>query len=158
MTKYSRAQAVLHWAVFLLIVQQFVFHEAIVEAFGAFMKGQEFAFSPLIAAHVFGGILVGIFAVARLWLRKSRGVPEELPAPAAQRLVAKIIHIGLYVLLIAMPVSGAVAWFGGVGAAAGAHEIMKAIMLTFVGLHIVGAIYHQVVLKDGIMARMSMRG
>ena len=85
MTKYSRAQAVLHWAVFLLIVQQFVFHEAIVEAFGAFMKGQQFAFSPLIAAHVFGGILVGIFAVARLWLRKSRGVPEELPAPAAQR-------------------------------------------------------------------------
>lgn len=158
MTKYSRIQIILHWLAFLLIVQQFIFHDAISEAFRAVMKGQEFAFSPLVAAHVFGGILVGLFAIWRLTLRKSVGVPEELPAPPMQQLVAKVVHIGLYALMFALPISGAVAWFGSVGAAGEAHEVMKALLLAFVGLHIVGAVYHQVVMKDGIMKRMSLRG
>ena len=39
MSKYSRAQMILHWAIFILVVTQFAFHEAIVDAFEAMLKG-----------------------------------------------------------------------------------------------------------------------
>ena len=158
MIRYSRPQIILHWMAFLVILQQFVFHDAISEAFRAAMRGQDIAFSPLVAAHVFGGILVGLFAIWRLVLRKTVGVPPELPAAPVQQMIAKGVHVALYALMLALPLSGAVAWFGSVEAAGEAHEVMKATLIAMVALHVLGALMHQFVLKDGILRRMSLRG
>ena len=67
-------------------------------------------------------------------------------------------HWGLYALMILLPVSGSVAWFLGVRDAAEVHEVMKTVMLVLIVLHVVGALYHQLVQKDGLMRRMSLRG
>ncbi|MCW1954375.1 cytochrome b/b6 domain-containing protein [uncultured Lentibacter sp.] len=153
-TRYSRLQIVLHWLVFALIAQQYIFKDAISTAWGRVTDGLEAGFDPLVLAHVAGGALVLIFALWRLMLRARRGV---LPAQEANRLqgvLAKITHVGLYALMILMPVSGSVAWFGGLQAAAQGHNVMKVILLALVALHIAGALYHQFVLRDNILARM----
>jgi len=153
-TRYSRLQIVLHWLVFALIAQQYIFKDAISTAWGRVTDGLEAGFDPLVLAHVAGGVLVLIFALWRLMLRARRGV---LPAQEANRLqgvLAKITHVGLYALMILMPVSGSVAWFGGLQAAAQGHNVMKVILLALVALHIAGALYHQFVLRDNILARM----
>jgi cytochrome b561 len=82
------------------------------------------------------------------------GVPAAIESGRVQGLLAKVAHVGLYVLLILMPVCGAVAWFGGVEAAAQGHNVMKVLLLALVVLHVVGALYHQFVLRDGTLARM----
>ena len=56
--------------------------------------------------------------------------------------------------MILMPLSGSVAWFGGVEAAAQGHNVLKIVLLALVALHLVGALYHQFVLRDGTLARM----
>jgi cytochrome b561 len=56
--------------------------------------------------------------------------------------------------MILMPVSGSVAWFGGVEAAAQGHNILKIALLALIALHVAGALWHQFVLKDGLIARM----
>lgn len=119
---YSRTQIALHWVAFLLIVQQFVLHEGIAEAWDLVEDGGVPAFDPIVAAHVLGGMAVLAFALWRLVLRRSRGVPD-LPAggSALTHLAAHLGHYALYALMILMPVSGAVAWFGGVEAAGEAH-------------------------------------
>ena len=153
-TRYSRLQIVLHWLVFALIAQQYIFKDAISTAWGRVTDGLEAGFDPLVLAHVAGGALVLIFALWRLMLRARRGV---LPAQEANRLqgvLAKITHVGLYALMILMPVSGSVAWFGGLQAAAQGHNVMKVILLALVALHIAGTLYHQFVLRDNILARM----
>ncbi|WP_415183797.1 cytochrome b/b6 domain-containing protein, partial [Phaeovulum sp.] len=91
----------------------------------------------------------------RLALRARRGAP---PPPAEEapslQMVAMATHGLLYMVLIAMVISGGMAWFGGIKQAASTHELMKLALLLLIGLHIVGALYHQVVLKTNIMMRM----
>lgn len=153
-TGYSRTQIVLHWVVLVLIALQYLFHDAISSAWDRVEEGAEVAFDPLVLGHVAGGGLVLLLALWRLGLRARRGAPAPLDSGRLQVVIAKLTHTGLYALMILMPVSGAVAWFGGVGAAAEGHEVLKALLLALVALHVVGAVYHQLVLRDGTMARM----
>lgn len=158
-TGYSRAQIALHWVIFLLIVPQYLLHEHISQAWGKIERGQEIAFHPLIAAHVIGGALILALMIWRIVLRRSRGAPPfPSEEPLAMQWIARLTHVGLYALLLLMPVSGAAAWFGGVGAAAEAHEVMRILLLALIVLHILGALYHQFVLKTDIMARMKRAG
>ncbi|TDK42187.1 cytochrome b [Antarcticimicrobium luteum] len=158
-THYTRAQIALHWGIFLLIALQYLFHEPIVAAWDRLREGAEIAFSPLVAGHVFGGLLILALVVWRIALRLTRGTPP-LPEeePAALKRVAHGTHLGLYGLMLLMPVTGALAWFGGIGPAAGAHGLLRLLLLALVALHVAGALYQQFVLKTGIMARMKRPG
>ena len=158
-TTYSRTQILLHWLMFILIAAQFLLHEPISEAWDKIEDGLPYAFHPLIAAHVFGGLLILVLVLWRGKIRLSHGAPS-LPAeePALMKLAAHATHLSLYALMVLLPVSGAVAWFGGVEAAGEAHEVMRAVLLFLVLLHVVAALYHQFVLKTNIMARMKLSG
>ena len=153
-TGYSRLQIALHWLVFALIAQQYLFKDAMSAAWDRVTDGLKAGFDPLVLPHVAGGALVLIFALWRLALRARRGVPPAIEASKVQGILAKLTHVGLYWLMILMPVSGAVAWFGGVEAAAAGHNVLKIALLVLVALHVVGALYHQFVLRDGTLARM----
>lgn len=153
-TGYTRLQIALHWIAALLIVQQYLFKDAISTAWEAATKGLESPFNPLVLAHVAGGALILIFAIWRLSIKAGRGAPGVVGDSAMQRMLAKATHLGLYALMILMPVSGSVAWFGGVAVAAQGHNILKILLLALVALHVVGAVYHHFVLKDGLINRM----
>lgn len=153
-TGYSRKQIALHWIVFALIAAQYLFKDAMSNAWDQIAKGVEVGFQPLVLAHVAGGALVLLFALWRLALRARRGVPPAIESSAVQAALAKITHVGLYALMILMPISGSVAWFGGVQLAAQGHNILKIALLALIALHVAGALYHQFALRDGTLARM----
>ena len=56
--------------------------------------------------------------------------------------------------MLLMPLSGAAAWFAGAEQAAGAHSLMKMALLTLIVLHVAAVVYHQFVLKNGVLMRM----
>lgn len=152
---YSARQIRLHWLVAVVIVLQFVLHEPISQAWDGIAAGQSPAFNWLILAHITGGVLVLVFALWRLVLRQTRGVPPAPEAEAAPlRVAAHLGHLALYALMIAMPLSGMAAWFGGIRAAAEAHEVMKAALMALVAVHVIAALWHQFWLKDGLILRM----
>lgn len=152
---YSRAQIVLHWLIAVMIVLQYVLHEPIANAWEMFQEGREFVFHPLIAQHVFGGLAVLALVLWRLRLRVRRGAPQppEHEHPAL-KLAAHATHWLFYALMILMPVSGAAAWFGAVGVAAEAHEVMKVVLLALFIVHVAAALMHRFILKSGVMERM----
>ena len=154
-TGYSRSQIVLHWSVLGLIALQFLFHDAISEAWERLEDGAELVFNPLVAAHLAGGAMVLVFALWRLGLRVRRGVPAPIESSLVQVVVARLTHVGLYAMMILMPLSGAVAWFGGVDAAAEGHEVLKVVLLALIALHVLEAVYHHFVLRDGTLTRMA---
>lgn len=155
-TGYSRAQISLHWAVALLIIYQLVFGEDMSHAWRALRDNPETATSFGAWVHIIAGILVLILALWRLALRMTRGVPEapEVESPLI-RLAGSLTHGGLYLLMLALPITGLLAWYGGISALAPLHgELLKLLTIVLIGLHVLGALYHQFVRRDGLMDRM----
>ena len=156
---YTKLQIRLHWAIFLFIALQYIGHEPISEAWEQLSRGESIAFDPLVLGHVFLGGMIFLLVLMRIAARLRYGAPalpeEEAPA---MRMVAHATHLGLYALMIAMPLSGALAWFTRSEAAGDAHEVMRVLLLALVGLHVLGALYHQFVLKTDVMARMKRPG
>jgi cytochrome b561 len=158
MHPYSKTQIILHWAVALLIVAQFVLNDAIGSAWRAFRQGQDVTFDPLVAAHVFGGIAILVLVGWRLIIRARQGAVA--PVVGTSPMMVKVAHwghIAMYAAMVPVGVSGLAAWFGEVLIAGEIHELLKPVILALVGGHVVAALYHQFYLKDGLMRRMSLR-
>ncbi|MFG1379653.1 cytochrome b [Xanthobacter autotrophicus] len=156
---YSRTQIALHWAVAALVAAQYLFNDAIAEAWSAHVQGTAYGFDPLVLAHVAGGVLILVLVLWRIALRATRGVPPlpESEHPALH-LLAQVTHLAFYGVLIALSVSGALAWFADVRPAAGAHNVLKVVLLALIVLHVLAVIFHHSVLKTGVMRRMVRPG
>lgn len=152
---YTLTQIILHWVVFLLVAAQFILHDGISHAFRSFLREGTFEPSALVISHVAGGILIFVLVLWRMAIKVRRGTP---PLPAEEspllRLAAHLAHLGLYALLILAALSGAVAWFGGFAWAGETHEIMKTLLMLLVIVHVLGALYQQLVLKSDVLKRM----
>ncbi len=158
-TGYSRTQIALHWAVAALVAAQYLLNDAIAAAWKAHVQNIAYSFDPLILAHVVGGALILVLVLWRIALRVTRGAPplpkEEPPALA---LLARLAHLTFYAVLIALSASGALAWFADVRPAASVHNVLKVVLLALIALHILAVIFHQIVLKSGVMLRMVRPG
>lgn len=152
---YSRMQIALHWIVVALVAAQYIFKDAIANAWIAWHQGAAFTFDPRILAHIVVGLLILLLVGWRLVLRVKRGAPPSpQDEPGAMRAIAKLSHAGFYVLLAALSVSGTLAWFGDVVPAAQLHNLLKTALLALVALHVLAALLHHVVLKTDVMRRM----
>ncbi|MBM4196781.1 MAG: cytochrome b [Gammaproteobacteria bacterium] len=137
----------------------------------------------LSRAHNTLGFLVLIVVLLRLGWRTANPTPQ-LPAAlkAWQRLTARTTHVALYGLLILLPLSGwsalsaydgefPIFFFGWDDvprlvpqATPGSpftsdlfgeiHESALWVLGTMLAMHVIAAVWHQFVLKDGILARM----
>ena len=57
--------------------------------------------------------------------------------------------------MLALPITGLLAWYGGVTSLAGLHgELLKTLLWVMIALHVIAALYHQFVLKDHLLDRM----
>lgn len=135
--------------------------------------------TQVFGIHKAFGVLVLLLAFVRLGWRLGKGAPD-LPAamPPLERLGAKLGHVALYALMIAMPIDGillsqsggrAVNVFGLVlptvieknealkKAFEEGHEIMAWILAVVVVVHVAAAIRHHVMLKDDVLKRMLPR-
>ncbi len=155
-TGYNRTQIILHWVIAALVVFQFVGHDAIVEVSELIAKGQDPAMPVLARAHVLLGGLTLLLMIWRIFLRVTHGVPASPEGvKPIQSLIAKAVHLILYLSLIAMPLSGMGAWFGGQEIAATVHTTLKFALILSIALHVAGAVYQQHVLKTNIIKRMT---
>ena len=154
-TRYSNSQIALHWAVAVLVVGQYLFNEPIAQAWNAAANGLPVSFSPLILAHVAGGVLILALVIWRLVLKSQRAAPPPPDnEPALLKLAGQLAHWSLYGLLAAMSISGMAAWFGGLEAAAAAHGVLKILLIALIGLHVLAVIFHHLILKNPILKRM----
>ncbi|CAH1673952.1 cytochrome b [Chelatococcus asaccharovorans] len=158
-TGYSRAQIALHWAVAALVVAQYLAHDAIVAAWSAHVQGKAYGFDPLIPAHVVGGALILVLVLWRIALRVARGAPPPPDQePPILGLLARGAHLAFYAVLIALSVSGGLAWFADLRPAVSVHNVLKGMLLALIAVHVLAVIFHRIVLKSGVMQRMVRPG
>lgn len=168
--RYDRLSMALHWlsagAVLLAI--------ALIEFKGVFGKGAGREMIKL--AHYQAGALVLALTTMRVvWsLKRARIAPLETETPT-DRVLAKIVHGGLYVALLAVPVAGVLSllaagkpvvllgidlpvWSEGGKTLAKSfkrfHESLANGMLALLFLHVGAALWHRHVRRDAVMHRM----
>ncbi len=158
---------VVHWLTVLLILG----------AWFTSMGGRRMVENPPLL-HFSLGLAVLVLVLPRFLLRLAGGAPKESPAKGLLAVAAKAGHAVLYLFLIALPLSG---WYaasrigvpisffglsvpaitapvqGAPGLIADLHENAGTIILYLAGLHALMAIWHQFVLRDGTLQRMSLR-
>lgn len=164
--RYSKSMVVIHWLTVLLIL-------------GAWLTstgGRHMAENPPLL-HFSLGLAVLVLVLPRLLLRLVGGAPAEVRTGGLLAAAAKVGHAVLYLFLLALPLSG---WYaasrlgvpvsflglqlpaiaervqGAPGLIADLHENAGTIILYLAGLHAVMAVWHQFVLRDGTLQRMSL--
>ena len=131
--------------------------------------------------HKSVGITLLALIVVRLFWRITHRPPALLDTlTATEKKIATGGHHLLYLLMFALPITGlvmainskfeyGVKWFGvslmnGLDNKAiresfvDVHEVVGIIMLVVIGIHILGALKHKFIDKDGTMSRMSLCG
>ncbi|MFM0075791.1 cytochrome b [Paraburkholderia sediminicola] len=169
---YSGTAVALHWLIALLIVCGFCIGWIMTDIPG---------FTPTklkyFSWHKWIGVTVFVLAVARvLWRATHRAPAPDSATPAWQQAAAHLVHGLLYVLMLAIPVSGyfyssaagiQVVYLGIVPLPTliGPDQALKAILrtvhvllnytlLALVAMHVLAALKHQFVDRDGLLARM----
>ncbi|NRP59476.1 MULTISPECIES: cytochrome b [unclassified Marinobacterium] len=148
---YSKTQIVLHWSTVALVIAQYVLHDSIVNAWELIQSGKSVSFDPLVLSHVAGGIFIAAIVLIRLRLRSIS--THETKDLLGNRL-SNIAHKLLYAILLMMVLSGGMAWFFNIDAAANAHNLFKVLLLITVLGHVLAALYHHFIMKDGLLNRM----
>ena len=131
----------------------------------------------LLLKHMLAGALILALTLLRLFIRPRTRRPAPAPSGIAwaDRLLMPLVHRifdGLIVLMILSGVGLAIASdlpqivFFGHGHLPESfdalpmhtlHVLAARVLAAFVALHVAGALYHQFVLKDRLLSRMSLR-
>lgn len=171
-TKFHPLLIALHWLMLLLIAAIYI----TMEFSDIFPKGSAER-GLMKTTHFSLGISVLLLVVVRIAVRISTKVPPIIPAPnAMQDKLAKLMHLALYVFMIAMPLVGwlilsahgkSVPFFGMtlpplIPANEGLddvlhelHEIGGNIGYFLIAAHAAAGLFHHYKLKDNTLLRMS---
>lgn len=152
---FSGLQVALHWGIAGLIGVQLVFNRAVEADFDARMDGGTGQPGYGALLHVGVGLTILFLVLLRLAVRLARGAPEP-PAdnPRIILWLGMANHLALYALMLAMPLTGAIAWFGLREIAAELHEWGGVLMMVFVALHVLGALVEHFVFRQDTLSRM----
>lgn len=154
---YSASQIALHWIIVVLVAFQFLAHSAIEASWHAFQNGEGVpeGAAVLTYMHVSVGLAVLLCMLCRIYLRVTRGVPSPPhDEPRLLKIVSESVHRMIYLLLMLLPVSGAVAWFFGASLAAGAHVVMEKLLLGLIAAHIGGALFQHLIRRSDVVIRI----
>lgn len=170
MTRYHPVLVALHWLMALMLFMSLFAGMVVLEELDDSSADKVAALGP----HMVLGLVIGTLMILRFFLRIGTAKPDE--ATTGNTFfdqIARITHWAFYILVLAMVFSGmAMAAQGGLfpvvfGGAGGAlpeahveselddiHGAIAAALLALIVLHAAAALYHQFVLKDGLLRRM----
>jgi cytochrome b561 len=152
---YSLLQVVLHWTIAALVVLQLLVNEDVQDAFKmrSAIRPFDAEFGALL--HVGVGLTVFALALFRLVVRFHRGVPAAHKTnPPLVNFIGFVAHVALYAFLLAMPVTGAIAWFTGLALSAELHELGRFVLIPLIALHALGALAEHFVFRTNSLIRM----
>jgi superoxide oxidase len=170
--RFDQASIALHWLTVLLIVAQFAsawLREAV--------EHETSLAAAILATHQTMGVVTWIVGLARLvWRHKFAYLPPFPESmPKLQQSIAKANEYGLYALLFVQPITGLgrvlfrghpfelFIWEVPVllepnpearNFLLGAHEFGAKALLALIGLHAGAALFHRLILRDGVLQRM----
>jgi cytochrome b561 len=173
MTQYSKRMVIVHWLTLALLLAAWYLGDSLADA-----TDDSKATLAGYIAHIAVGGTVLLLTLSQLIFRRKDGRPPLVEDKPIYQVVAKGVHYLLYTALFVLPLSGVVILLTSKAGPAllafdanmlpkehdyhnvFAHEIHEQlvnVLIVLAVLHILGAIKHQFISKDGLMERMVLR-
>lgn len=167
-TQYGRVAVTMHWSSAIAVILTWSAGFVVAEIAPPAQQ------APILVAHITLGLIVFALTLLRIlwWAFADRHPGAPAGQPAWQVRAAQLVHLGLYVLLVLMAssgittliLSGAVPTILSGGPVPDfselipriAHGIMSKILLALFVLHAGAALWHQLVRRDHLLARMGV--
>ncbi|MGP9811365.1 cytochrome b [Rhodopseudomonas sp. NSM] len=168
--RYDLFTQSIHWLTLLIVVIAFVAGLVMEEM----PRGPEKV--QLLNLHASIGVILMALTTIRLTWRLAVPTLQSVPGPQLLRLGAKVVHVGLYLVLFAIPITGllmmaakgrAVEVFGlftlpplvstnraFVHSLEEVHEALAIVLLWLVGVHTAAALLHRFMFRDSVLYRM----
>ncbi len=169
--QYSKIAITLHWVIAVMVFMAlFIGGGALAE-----IKNSNPEKISALQGHMIWGSVVGVLMLIRLVVRFTTRKPVTVQTGnALLDRIGAYTHALLYLLIISMVVAGL-----GIAIMAGlpdvvflghgelpasfddllpraAHGLIAKILMAVIVLHVVGALYHQFILKDNLLSRMGI--
>ena len=175
---YSRTARALHWTTVALLALQVPVGLYMVYR-GNSLNLWDGLTNGLYTAHKLTGVTILLIVIWRLAYRTIHGKPADEPTIEPwQRIVSRLNHWGLYALLIATPIAGYIGIslfpaldIGGLFSlpavvapdkeaaktAFAVHGLLVLLLVLLIAMHVGAALYHYLIRKDNVLARMIPR-
>lgn len=153
---YSGLQISLHWLIMVMVVVQVVIGDDMTEMVDAMEEGESVSSGVSLwgTVHYWLGLAILAAMLARLVVRMTQGAPSHAGSQSSwQNAAAAALHWGFYAVLIAVPISGLMAYYG-IADVGDLHGLSKPLLIVLVGIHVLAALYNQYIRKDGTLTRM----
>ena len=155
---YNKFHIAIHWIVVFVIMLQMITGDKIALEFLA-LRNEAITNNGNTSnsqIHVLGGVFIFLLMAVRIFLRIKFGVPTPTKnTNALLKFLSTFVHLGIYIILFAIPITGLFA-FSTVNTDLGiAHKILVNILYLFIITHLIGVAYHQIFLGDNIMQRIT---
>lgn len=169
MTQYSNRMIFAHWLTLALLIAAWFLGDSLADA-----TDTSSATLTAYRLHIVVGVAVLLLTALRLFFRNKDGVPAPMGNTPMDK-VAKGVHHLLYATLFVLPLSGIATVFTSDAGRAllsgdakllpgkdafdqvfahSVHESMVGVLIVLVAIHVLGAIKHQFIMKDGLIKRM----
>jgi cytochrome b561 len=170
--RYTSTAIALHWLVALLLLGQFAFGLMLDDIpRGTPERGY------YVNLHKSTGLLIGLLIVLRVgWRLTHQAPPLPVAMPRWQRRAARFSHLGLYLCMLMLPLSGYLAsnfskhgikFFNVLrwapwgpddkvlyGIFNQLHHVSAALLAALVALHLLAVAKHMLIDRDGLLLRM----
>lgn len=169
--QYSRRMVTIHWLTLAMFVVVWYLGDILAGA-----RGEHTATMIGYLVHVLLGFAVLLLTALRMNYRNTDGVPAV--GKSLMDMASRVVHHGLYFLLILVSITGFMTMLtSGVGEALvtvnpgalpekftgpgiiphAVHEALVNVIIAAIVVHVLGAVVHQLFIKDKLMRRMWFR-
>ncbi|MGB3409348.1 MAG: cytochrome b/b6 domain-containing protein [Jannaschia sp.] len=150
---YTATQRRLHWITVALVAVQIALHDGIAQTWDAATATGDWSVTFGAGLHFAVGSAI-LLTMGLRWLLRQENPPAPAPAPKWSQRVSRAVHLGFYIILILLPVTGGLAWGGRSEGLGLVHEGLRAALIVLIAAHVGGVLVHSFVWKDGLIRRM----
>ena len=174
-SEWGSVSKALHWTIAALIIGSSIFILHVNDSTWWF-KSSPAVFITYIHWHKALGLIAFVLILVRLFWRRRHPVPQTVALTPFEKLWSHRVHIAIYALMIAVPITGWLAssffgsgtkfwglfeipsplpkWKPGVAIGYWAHFVLAWTLLTLVAGHAGAALYHHFIRRDDTLRAM----
>ena len=167
-TRYGSVAIAIHWMSALAVILTFIAGFVVANVAPPAQQ------APILVVHIVLGSLVFVLTLLRIvwWVAADKHPKPPANQPRWQRRTASVVHIALYAILLLMATSGitTIILSGALPTILSggpvpdfseliprmAHGVMSKILLGLFAVHVGAALYHQLIRRDHLLARMGV--